>query len=162
MDGDLYRRDFYTWTRQQAAALRRLAEARANLDADLDLPHLIEEVEDLGSEQVSKVRSNLLQFLKHLILVAAAPDDPSMRHWRGELRGFQDGASYPYRASMRQLLEPERDRVWRKARESAEAKLGHPLPHLPDACPFALDTLLEEDAPLDPLLARLAPPRESD
>jgi hypothetical protein len=112
----------------------------------------------LGSEQVSKVRSNLLQFLKHLILVAAAPEDPAMRHWRGELRGFQDGAAYPYRASMRQLLEPELDRVWRKARDSASDKLGRALPYLPDACPFPLEALLDEDAPLGPLLARLRPP----
>ncbi len=158
MDGDLYRRDFYTWTRQQAAALRRLAEARANLDADLDLPHLIEEVEDLGSEQVHRVQSHLRRLLQHLIQLANAPGSRSLRHWRGEALTFRHTAARRFLPSMRRVVEPELDGEWRAARRIAEAKLGHPLPHLPDACPFALDTLLEEDAPLDPLLARLAPP----
>jgi hypothetical protein len=44
----LYRGDSYAWTRDQAAALRRLAEERWN--GPLDLLHLAEEVKDLGSE----------------------------------------------------------------------------------------------------------------
>jgi hypothetical protein len=39
---DLYRDDFHAWTRDQAAALRRLAESRPN--ADVDWANLIEEV----------------------------------------------------------------------------------------------------------------------
>jgi hypothetical protein len=46
---DLYAEDFYFWNQGQAAALRRLAETRPNLD--LDFPHLIEEVEDFGTGQ---------------------------------------------------------------------------------------------------------------
>lgn len=45
----LYKEDFYAWTRDQAAALRRLADQRWN--GPLDVLHLAEEVEDLGSEQ---------------------------------------------------------------------------------------------------------------
>jgi hypothetical protein len=39
---ELYERDFYAWTRNQAKALLRLAEARPN--ESLDFAHLIEEV----------------------------------------------------------------------------------------------------------------------
>ncbi len=158
MDGDLYRRDFYTWTRQQAAALRRLAEARANLDAELDLPHLIAEVEDLGSEQVHRVQSHLRRFLQHLLYLATAPESRAARHWRAEALTFRHTAARRYLPSMRRLVEPELDGEWRAARRIAEAKLGRPLPHLPEACPFPLDTLLDEEAPIDALLARLAPP----
>jgi hypothetical protein len=45
----LYEEDFYAWTRDQAKALRRLADQSWN--GPLDLLHLAEEVEDLGSEQ---------------------------------------------------------------------------------------------------------------
>ena len=45
----LYKDDFYAWTREQAGALRHLADQRWN--GPLDLLHLAEEIEDLGSEQ---------------------------------------------------------------------------------------------------------------
>ena len=155
MDGSLHDRDFFTWTQKQAAALRRLAAARPNLLEGLDLPNLIEKVEDLGSDQVNKVRGHLLQILEHLLLVAFAPDDQAVRHWRGEIVTFRDGASDPYRPSMRQELEPRLDRAWRTAHAAAAEKLGHPLLGLPEACPFTLDELLDEALPIDVLLARL-------
>jgi hypothetical protein len=47
MADDLYDRDFYVWTREQAQALRA-RRAGAN---DLDWDRLAEEIEDVGSEQ---------------------------------------------------------------------------------------------------------------
>jgi hypothetical protein len=158
MDGDLYQRDFYTWTREQAAALRRLAAARPNLDAALDLPHLIEEVEDLGSEQVHAVTSNLGQMLRHLMLIACRPGDEAVPHWRGEVIAFQGNAADRYLPSMRQRVEPALAQAWARARRAVVAKLGEEAAWLPAACPFPLEALLDEDAPLDPLLARLQPP----
>jgi hypothetical protein len=157
MDGNLHDRDFFAWTREQAAALRRLAETRPNLDAGLDLPHLIEEVEDLGSEQVEKVRSHLLLVLEHLLLIARAPQSAALNHWRGEVRVFRRNAARPWRPSMRRLVEPELDGEWRVAREAAGEKLGAPIAGLPEACPFTLDELLDEAIPLDALLSRLTP-----
>lgn len=158
MDGGLYERDFFTWTRRQAEALRRLAERREDLDADLDLAHLIEEVEDLGSEQVHAVMGNLGQMLRHLLLLAVAPDDSAAGHWRGEAVAFRGNAAERFLPSMRRVAEPRLDRTWRTARRTVEAKLGRSLAGLPGACPFALDELLDEEAPLDPLIARLRPP----
>lgn len=161
MDPTLYERDLYTWTQVQAEALRRLAERRENLDGEIDIPNLIEEVEDLGREQVSKLRSHLVRLLEHLIYLANAPHDDAVRHWRGEALVFRDGAVAPYFASMRQTVEAKLDRAWRAARQAACAKLGRPLHHLPEASPFTLVELLDEDAPLDPLIARLSPPAET-
>jgi hypothetical protein len=155
MDGSLHDRDFFTWTQEQAAALRRLAAARPNLLEGLDLPNLIEEVEDLGSEQVDKVRSHLLLMLEHLLLLAYEPQSTAVRHWRGEVRVFRRNAVRPYRPSMRRLVEPELDREWLLACDVAADKLGHSLPGLPKTCPFTLDELLDEALPLDALLARL-------
>jgi hypothetical protein len=45
----LYEEDFYAWTQAQARELRRFAESRPNVA--LDLPHLAEEIRDLGKEQ---------------------------------------------------------------------------------------------------------------
>jgi hypothetical protein len=49
---DLYVEDFYAWTRDQAAALRRLAEERWN--GPLDLTHLAEEVRILATRSVTR------------------------------------------------------------------------------------------------------------
>jgi len=157
MDGSLHDRDFYTWTREQAAALRRLAETHANLAAELDLPNLIEEVADLGSEQVHRVESNLRRLLQHLLYLAMAPEARSARHWRGECIVFRATASRRYLPSMRQEVEPRLDKTWRLARRAAAAKLGRDLDHLPATCPFTLDTLLDDEGPLEPLIARLTP-----
>jgi hypothetical protein len=162
MDGGLYDRDFFTWTRVQADALRRLAETRANLGAGLDLPHLIEEVEDLGNEQVHRVQGNLRRLFQHLICLAAEPTARSARHWRGEALGFRHSAARRFLASMRRVVEPGLHAEWRAARRIAEAKLGRELPHLPAACPFALEALLDEDGVgLDALVAALHPPGET-
>ncbi len=155
MDGTLHDRDFYTWTREQAAALRRLAETRANLDAALDLPNLIEEVEDLGSEQVHRVESNLRRMLQHLIYLAEQPQARTVRHWTAETLAFRHNAAKRFLASMRQVVEPGLEAEWRAARRIAAGKLGRDLRHLPTPCPFTLDELLDEDLPLDTLLARL-------
>ena len=68
----LYKDDFYAWTRNQASALRRLADERWN--GPLDLLHLAEEVEDLGSEQQWAVESQLERILEHLLKLEHSPN----------------------------------------------------------------------------------------
>lgn len=68
---DLYERDFYAWTRAQVRALEKLAATRPNLE--LDLPHLIEEVRDLGASERDAVRSQLRRNLVHLLKLRYSP-----------------------------------------------------------------------------------------
>src|SRR4051795_13042662 len=60
---ELYATDFYAWTKDQAAALRRLADERWN--GPLDLAHLAEEVEDLGDTRRAAARSQVRKILEH-------------------------------------------------------------------------------------------------
>jgi Domain of unknown function DUF29 len=60
----LYERDFYAWTQDQAATLRTWPE-RLRPSA-LDIEHLAEEIEDLGSAQRNAVQSLIYQILLHL------------------------------------------------------------------------------------------------
>jgi DNA-binding PucR family transcriptional regulator len=76
---DLYREDFYAWTRDQAAALRQLAEARWN--GPLDLAHLAEEVEDLGSEQKWAIESQLERIIEHTLKLEYSPAADPRRKW---------------------------------------------------------------------------------
>ena len=64
----LYETDFYAWTRRQARELRRLKELRLN--AELDLDHVAEEIEDLGSAVRKGVRSQVRRILEHFLKLA--------------------------------------------------------------------------------------------
>ena len=67
----LYKDDFYAWTRDQAQALRRPTEARWN--GPLDLEHLADEVEELGMQARNAVRSQLLRILEHALKLEYSP-----------------------------------------------------------------------------------------
>lgn len=74
---DLYEADFYAWTRQQARALRRLKELRPN--AELDLDHVAEEIEDLGLSQRDTCRRQVERILEHFLKLAWSPSPQSRR-----------------------------------------------------------------------------------
>ena len=61
MPDELYDRDILTWSRNQAALLRRLARGeRVN---GIDWTHVLEEIEDVGISELNAVRSYLRQML---------------------------------------------------------------------------------------------------
>ena len=76
---DLYDEDFYAWTQDQAAALRRLAAERWN--GPLDLERLAEEVEDLGSERRDAVLSLLERLCSTCSSSNTRPSDRPRRGW---------------------------------------------------------------------------------
>jgi hypothetical protein len=67
----LHEDDFYAWTREQAGALRRLADQRWN--GPLDLLHLTEEMEDLGTAARNTVRSQLQRIIEHALSWSILP-----------------------------------------------------------------------------------------
>jgi hypothetical protein len=139
--------DPYAWSQTQAELLRRLSGSGAALPNELDLEHIIEEIEAVGSERLYKVESHLLQALIHLIKLAAMTGSPDERGWSREVRAFLDTARRRYRPSMRQNLDLEA--IWRDAARSARRDFAEDalrMPPLPERCPFALDELLDEDA----------------
>ncbi len=147
----LYDKDFYAWTLDQAAVLRQLPPTDG-----VDLGHLAEEIEDLGSEQLRKVTSQLRNLLAHLLKAAFSRNAQVLGHWRRECRAFQLDARDHYSASMRRRIDLED--VFRGARRMAVDDFedaGEPVPALPSACPFALDDLLDPDFNFDTALERL-------
>ena len=85
---ELYERDFYAWTQDQAALLRAWPEAlRPNA---LDIANLAEEIESLGRSQRSAVASLLFQIILHLLKLRGHPDQSARRHWQKEVAGFRD------------------------------------------------------------------------
>ena len=148
MPDDLYDRDFFGWSAEQAALLERLA-AGERVNAAVDWPHIVDEVRDLGKSELHQVRSLLRQAMFHLIKLRAGADRPRS-HWRGEVAVFLADAASRFSPSMRQHLDID-DLYGRAAQAARESGAS-----APDACPYTLDELLAEQVSVDTLLGKLA------
>ena len=111
---DLYDEDFYVWTQRQAAALRRLAEIRPNVD--LDFPHLIEEVEDLGTSQRDAVRSQVRRIIEHCLKLEYSRARYPRAGWRDSIIDARAGLDDKLSPSLRLDLEILRRTVRRLVR----------------------------------------------
>jgi hypothetical protein len=135
-----YETDFYAWTQAQAAALR------AKDVTALDLEHLAEEIEASGNEQRHAVRSQLRVLLWHLLKWGYQPDHRTMS-WRTSILNA--------RAEIADRLEDSpslRPRVhallasaYPRARRLGAAETGLLLATFPEACPWPLGQVLNDD-----------------
>jgi len=151
MPDDLYDRDILAWSEHQSSLLRRVARGeRVN---EVDWPHVVEEIEDVGLSELNAVRSNLKQLLIHLLKLQGWPNCTAREHWLNELDVFQDEAAERFTPAMRQRIDPtalyaKALRIVRKMRIDGGSSEG-----LPQACPFTLDDLLQGET--DKLVAQL-------
>ena len=150
-----YEDDFYGWTQDQAEVLRSMRD-RPGLPNGLDLEHVIEEIEGVGSSQLSAVESFLRLILVHLIKAASSASTDPKGHWRAEIVGFHADLLGRYSPSMRQNINV--DRIWRRALEQARLALAAQDETLARGfgpeCPFQLDDFLGESVSLEKLAAR--------
>ncbi|MET0970217.1 MAG: DUF29 domain-containing protein [Tardiphaga sp.] len=133
--------DFYGWTREQAAILRKMP----HVDLRLDVENLAEEIEDMGRAEILKVTGLLRQTLVHLLKMAIEPNSRAIEHWFDETVSFQGDAALTITPGLRQRIELEK--IWRVACNGAARlleKRGVTVPQLPSTCPFTLDELLDE------------------
>lgn len=136
----LYERDYYAWTKEQAAALR---DGRL---ADLDVPNLIEEVEDLGRSERRELDPRLEVLLLHLLKWRFQPERRS-NSWRATIKAQRLGAARVLRESP--SLRPEiADRIGgtypiARARAAGETDLREDT--FPASCPFSRDEVLDAD-----------------
>jgi hypothetical protein len=138
MSANLHDQDFYAWTQQQAGLLRdgRLAE--------LDLAHLLEEVESMGASERNQLQNRLKVLIGHLLkwqyqpafrsrswnatieeqrlsLVGLIEDNPSLKHVLPDrlLKAYPQGV----------LLAVKETNLDKKA--------------FPAQCPYTLDQLFD-------------------
>jgi uncharacterized protein DUF29 len=144
----LYKDDFFAWTRDQARALRRLAEQRWN--GPLDLEHLAEEVEDLGSEQQWAVESQLERLIEHLLKLEYSPRAGPRRQWMISVNNARGEIERRMTATIRREVEPGLPERYRRARRNADLSfLDHGEKEaaraLPADCPYAFDDLIADE-----------------
>ncbi|WP_185983871.1 DUF29 domain-containing protein [Aureimonas mangrovi] len=137
---DLYERDFYAWTQDQAAKLR----ARAHNSVDWE--NAAEEIESLGRSERGEIRSRLLVTLVHLLKWRFQPAHRSAS-WKATLAEQRSRLAdvLEESPSLRSFPETALEREYRTARLKASGETDLPEDVFPAECPFMIDEILDPD-----------------
>ncbi len=143
----LYETDYYAWTQQQAAELRKLADRRVN--TPLDLANLAEEVEDLGKSERDAVRSQIRRIIEHLLKLEFSRSAEPRAEWRESIIDARNTLDDKMTATLRRDVEARLPRLFRQARDKAAAGLERfrefdAAGNLPEGCPYTLDDICRE------------------
>lgn len=141
----LYRDDFFAWTRSQARELRRFARTRPN--ALLDVRHIAEEIADLGTERRDALRSWTARIIEHLLLLEHSPASEPRRGWIDEIVNFRSEIERRLSRTLERDLKRRLPLLYDEARRNLQRKLerygeADTSARLPERCPFTLDQVL--------------------
>jgi len=136
----LYEEDFYAWSTAQADLLR------AGRFSDLDLEHLIEEVDDLGEALYRSACSRVRTIIEHLLKLQFSPAADPRPGWIETLYTQRSDLEGELTPRLRQILDEERPRIYGIARRAAEVSLrdhGEPAAAdaLPAICPYTVEQI---------------------
>jgi hypothetical protein len=131
----LYEQDFYAWARAQADLLR------AGRYSDLDLEHLIEEVDELGESLKRSVRSRIRTIIEHLLKLEHSPAREPRGGWYDTILAQRSNLLDELTASLRREVEPTLPDLYDRARQNAATSLRKQGEHdgaaaLPATCPY--------------------------
>mgnify|MGYP002777126919 CR=1 FL=1 len=135
----LYETDFYAWTQQQSALLKQ------NILEKLDLPHLVEELEDLGRRERQELRNRLSVLLGHLL----------KWHYQSERRGNSWRATIREQRTQVQLVLNDNPSLkpylaealaiaYQLGQDLAVQETGLDYDTFPAKCPYTLAQILDE------------------
>jgi hypothetical protein len=79
---DLYDTDVLLWSERQAALLRRRAAGELINEAELDWPHVAEEIEALGKSERAALASHTAIVIEHLAKLEASPAIEPRAGWQ--------------------------------------------------------------------------------
>ena len=140
---ELYERDYYTWTQEQARALR---EHRIE---ELDWVNVAEEIEDLGKREKRALRSQIIRLLGHLLKYAYAREVM----WSNNARGWELSIRGARREALMYLnenpgLRPHVPQIFTWAYASARLEimkvLRFPDSAIPETPPWTLEEIIDD------------------
>ncbi len=143
----LYDSDFYGWTQDQAAALRRLADERPNVGADIDWAHVAEEIEDMGNDTLEKIEGLVAQIIGHLLRLEYCPDSNPRQHWRGEATAWRNTVRRRAKRSPTALARLDLVELAGDATAELHARYADQswTKGLPAGCRYTVDQILDRD-----------------
>jgi hypothetical protein len=137
---DLYEQDLYAWSEVQADLLRR------RRFSELDLEHVIEEIEDVGGSLYREVRSRIRTIMEHLLKLEHSAATEPRAGWERTIRRERADLAEDLTPSLRPRIERGLARFYEAARiEAATALRAHGEPAaadaLPPTSPYTLDRI---------------------
>ena len=138
--GKRYEEDFVEWAEESARLLR------SGRFGEIDVEHLVEEVEAMANRDRREVKSRLRVLLLHLLKWRWQPEKQSrswrltILHQRGELEDVLEQSP-----SLRRTVPEATARAYRSAVERARIQTGLPEDSFPAECPFSAEQILDPD-----------------
>jgi len=110
----------------------------------LDLDHLIEELEDLGREKKNTVASLLEKIIRHLLLLQywTRESEYNAVHWQEEIYNFRTQLGRKITTNLSNYLEKELNSIYQDALGFVKIKTVNSVVFPPD-CPYSLEQLFE-------------------
>ena len=141
-----YADDVFTWSKEQAAALRRMAVTRVNLPEPVDLLNLAEEIESLSISQLRELISRYEVVLVHLLKCRYQPDKRT-RSWGNTLMTQRAELERLLRLNpgLRTHREEALQDAYRTARRQAAYQTRLALKMFPETCPFTVEEVESEE-----------------
>jgi hypothetical protein len=137
---ELYDLDFFEWTQRNAELL-----SRGYFDA-ADIPHIAEELADLGRRDQREVRNFLTRLIMHLLKWQFQPSH------RGEswLKNIIDSREnldsiFEQSPSLRRHAKGSLARAYGRACKYASVETGLEKSTFPPDCPYSFDQMLNDD-----------------
>jgi hypothetical protein len=151
MPESIYEHDVLAWSQNQAELIRRLG--RGETVDGVDWTNVAEEIESVGRSELHDVEDYLTRMMVRLLKLQAWPDSTEADHWCCEFVGFQADAQRRFTPSMRHRLNVVSLYDDALAQLRAGDRQGTVPRPWPEANPFTLDRLLNDDP--DDLLTHL-------
>ena len=145
--GDLYEEDFAAWVERQVGALRALAASGA-APPDLDLAHLIEEVEGLGGSERRGVENRVIVIVGHLLKLEYSPAAEPRRGWRDTVRAQRVQLERDLSLTLRRHLFEVWDGLYPSARNLAVNGMRQDRvasDAVSTSCPYSFDQVTQQE-----------------
>ncbi|NJR61601.1 MAG: DUF29 domain-containing protein [Cyanobacteria bacterium CRU_2_1] len=135
-----YSADFSSWIDQTAQLLR---EHRWH---EIDVPHLIEEIEDLGKSERRGIASQLTRLLLHLLKWQYQPQRRS-DSWLDSITDARTQIELAIEdsPSLRSYPAEQLEESYQRACRQAAKQTSIEISVFPDMCPYSLELVLAED-----------------
>jgi hypothetical protein len=136
---NFYENDFYAWTTEQAGLLKTKAWEQ------LDLPNLIEELEDLGRRERQELRNRFSVLLGHLLKWQYQPSN-RRNSWLATIREqrTQTRLVLDENPSLKPYLPKAIAVAYQLAQDLAVRETGMDYDRFPPDCPYSLEEILDD------------------
>lgn len=137
-----YADDFDLWLKAQIALI---ASGRLG---EIDIPHVLEELEGLSSSQHQALTSRLARIIEHLLKLAHSPDQPPRAGWCETIdeQRFQIMLLFDASPSLRRQVPAYADHAYPRVRRLLlRQRRAEETAAMPAANPFTPDQLLDAD-----------------